>query len=121
MIQNMPVPSGTVPSNTEYSTKLIKKKSMSNTFILKLYIVTSSSASEMALGNLKQLISRESGIVFQLEVIDVRQNPRLAEEDKVLAIPTLIRIQPQPVRKIIGDLSDIENVLLGLNLLPQKN
>ena len=94
---------------------------MSNTFILKLYIVGSSSASEMALGNLKQLISRESGIIFKLEVIDVRKSPEQAEEDKILAIPTLIRIQPKPVRKIIGDLSDIENVLLGLNLLPQKN
>jgi len=94
---------------------------MSNKFILKLYVVGSSSASEMALGNLKQLISRESGIIFHLEVIDVREYPKLAEEDKILAIPTLIRIQPQPVRKIIGDLSDIENVLHGLNLLPQKN
>lgn len=94
---------------------------MSNKFILKLYVVGSSSASEMALGNLKQLISRESEIIFHLEVIDVRKYPQLAEEDKILAIPTLIRIQPQPVRKIIGDLSDIENVLHGLNLLPQKN
>jgi len=93
---------------------------MSKKFILKLYVVASSSASEMALRNLKEIITRESGIVFQLEVIDVREYPQLAEDDKILAVPTLIRKLPQPIRKIIGDLSDKENVLLGLNLIPQK-
>ncbi len=94
---------------------------MSNKFILKLYVVSSSSASEMAIRNLKEIIAQESGIIFQLEVIDVRENPQLAEDDKIMAVPTLIRKLPQPIRKIIGDLSDKENVLIGLNLTPQKN
>ncbi len=94
---------------------------MANKFILKLYVVSSSSSSEMAIRNLKEIIAQESGIIFQLEVIDVRENPQLAEDDKILAVPTLIRKLPQPIRKIIGDLSDKENVLLGLNLTQQKN
>lgn len=93
---------------------------MANKFILKLYVVSSSSSSEMAIRNLKEIIAQESGIIFQLEVIDVRENPQLAEDDKILAVPTLIRKLPQPIRKIIGDLSDKENVLLGLNLTQQK-
>jgi len=89
-------------------------------YSLKLYIVGSSAASELALQNLKEIISQESETHFQLEVIDVRKHPQLAENDKILAVPTLIRKLPEPLRKIIGDLSDKEKVLLGLDLIPQN-
>jgi circadian clock protein KaiB len=93
---------------------------MQQKYILKLYIVGSSAASELALRNLKEIISQESETVFQLEVVDVRKHPQLAENDKILAVPTLIRTLPEPLRKIIGDLSDKEKVLLGLDLIPQN-
>jgi circadian clock protein KaiB len=93
---------------------------MAQKYILKLYIVGSNAASELALRNLKEIISHESKNLFELEVIDVRKNPRLAEEDKILAVPTLIRKLPPPLRKIIGDLSDKEKVLLGLNLISRN-
>ena len=89
-------------------------------FILRLYVLGSSAASELALRNLKEIIAQESETIFQLEVIDVRTNPQLAENDKILAVPTLIRKLPEPIRKIIGDLSDREKVLLGLDLIPQN-
>jgi len=93
---------------------------MPRKYILKLYVIGSSPASEQALRKLKELISQESETIFQLEVIDVRKHPQLAEDDKILAVPTLVRKLPIPVRKIIGDLSDKEMVLLGLNLITQN-
>jgi len=93
---------------------------MKHKYILKLYIIGSSAASELALRNLKEIISQESETIFQLEVIDVIKNPQLAEDDRILAVPTLIRKLPEPIRKIIGDLSDKEKVLLGLDLVPQQ-
>ena len=93
---------------------------MPQKFILRLYVLGSSAASELALRNLKEIIAQESETIFQLEVIDVRTNPQLAENDKILAVPTLIRKLPVPLRKIIGDLSDREKVLLGLDLIPQN-
>jgi circadian clock protein KaiB len=58
--------------------------------------------------------------VYALKVIDVLKNPQLAEEDKILATPTLAKVLPPPVRKIIGDLSDREKVLIGLDLLYEE-
>jgi circadian clock protein KaiB len=94
-------------------------KNMPQKYILKLYVIDSNAASEMALRNLKEIIDQESESVFELNVIDVRKNPQLAEDDKILAIPTLIRKLPEPVRKIIGDLSDKDKVLLGLDIVSQ--
>ena len=79
---------------------------MSQQYILKLYVVGSSSAGVAALKKLRELIAQESSTVCQLEVIDVKKYPQLAEDDKILAVPTLIRKLPPPLRKIIGDLSD---------------
>jgi circadian clock protein KaiB len=87
---------------------------------LKLYTVESCSTGVLALRNLKEIISQESKTVFQLEVIDVRKNPQMAEDDKILAIPTLIKKLPPPIKKIIGDLSDKEKLLLDLDLIPQN-
>lgn len=94
---------------------------MPQKYILKLYVVGSSTASAAAVKNLRELIAQQSTTVFQLEVIDVKKHPQLAEEDKILAVPTLIRKLPPPLRKIIGDLSDKDKVLLGLDLIAVKN
>jgi circadian clock protein KaiB len=92
---------------------------MKEKYVLKLYVVGSNAASEIALRNLKEIIARETESVFELKVIDVIENPNLAEDDKILAIPTLIRKLPEPLKKIIGDLSDKEKILLGLDIVPQ--
>ncbi len=93
---------------------------MRQKYTLKLYIVGSSSTSAAALKNIRELIAQESTTVFQLEVIDVRKHPQLAEKDKILAVPTLLKKLPLPLRTIIGDLSDRDKVLLGLDLIPLK-
>ena len=93
---------------------------MPRKFILRLYVVRSSTASESALRYLKEIIAQESKTVFELEVIDVTKQPQLAENDKILAVPTLVKKLPPPMRKIIGDLSDTQKVLLGLDLISQS-
>ena len=87
------------------------------TYILKLYVAGNTPNSMRALNTLKEILDTEFKGVYALKVIDVLRNPQLAEEDKILATPTLSKILPPPVRKIIGDLSDREKVLIGLDLL----
>ena len=69
---------------------------------------------------MKNILEKEFHGVYALKVIDVLKNPQLAEEDKILATPTLSKVLPPPVRKIIGDLSDREKVLIGLDLLYEE-
>ncbi|MEL6158276.1 MAG: circadian clock protein KaiB [Cyanobacteria bacterium J06623_5] len=87
------------------------------TYILKLYVAGNTPSSTRALNTLNTILEEEFQGVYALKVIDVLKNPQLAEEDKILATPTLAKILPPPVRKIIGDLSDREKVLIGLDLL----
>ncbi|MEB3309746.1 MAG: circadian clock protein KaiB [Snowella sp.] len=91
--------------------------SFQKTYVLKLYVAGNTPNSVRALKTLKTILEKEFKGVYALKVIDVLKNPQLAEEDKILATPTLARILPPPVRKIIGDLSDREKVLIGLDLL----
>ncbi|WP_232756170.1 circadian clock protein KaiB [Vulcanococcus limneticus] len=87
------------------------------TYILKLYVAGNTPNSMRALKTLRDILETEFQGVYALKVIDVLKNPQLAEEDKILATPTLAKILPPPVRRIIGDLSDRERVLIGLDLL----
>ena len=87
------------------------------TYILKLYVAGNTPNSMRALNTLKEILENEFKGVYALKVIDVLKQPQLAEEDKILATPTLAKILPPPVRRIIGDLSDREKVLIGLDLL----
>ena len=89
---------------------------MAAKIFLKLYVTGETPNSRKALANLKEMLEQELQGMYKLRVIDVLKNPRLAEEEKILATPTLARALPRPVRKIIGDLSDKEGVLLGLDL-----
>jgi circadian clock protein KaiB len=86
-------------------------------YILKLYVAGNTPNSMRALKTLRNILDTEFQGVYALKVIDVLKNPQLAEEDKILATPTLAKILPPPVRRIIGDLSDRERVLIGLDLL----
>ncbi|NJL02634.1 MAG: circadian clock protein KaiB [Spirulinaceae cyanobacterium RM2_2_10] len=90
------------------------------TYVLKLYVAGNTPNSARALKTLKNILEQEFQGVYALKVIDVLKNPQLAEEDKILATPTLAKVLPPPVRKIIGDLSDRERVLIGLDLLYEE-
>lgn len=89
-------------------------------YILKLYVAGNTPNSVRALKTLKNLLEQELQGIYALKVIDVLKSPQLAEEDKILATPTLSKVLPLPVRKIIGDLSDREKVLIGLDLLYEE-
>jgi circadian clock protein KaiB len=94
--------------------------SLKKTYVLKLYVAGNTPNSVRALKTLKTILEQEFKGVYALKVIDVLKNPQLAEEDKILATPTLSKVLPPPVRKIIGDLSDREKVLIGLDLLYEE-
>jgi len=89
-------------------------------YVLKLYVTGQTANSAKAIENLKDVLKNGLNDVYKLNVIDVVKNPQLAEEDKILATPALVRVLLPPVRKIIGDLSDKEKVLLGLDLTVEK-
>jgi len=93
---------------------------MSQNYILILYVNGSNQSSELALRRLEEIISQSTEFNIELEVIDVREHPQLAEDDQILAVPTLVKKLPLPVRKIIGDLSSKDKVLLGLNIVPSR-
>src|SRR5215212_5557137 len=100
---------GPLGANADWRTRL-------TSFILKLYVTGATPRAETAIANLKRICEQELGGQYQLEIIDVLEHPDLAENDKILATPTLIKQLPPPLRKVIGDLSDKEKVLLGLEL-----
>jgi circadian clock protein KaiB len=85
---------------------------------LRLYVAGQTPKCMRAFANLKQICDQHLGEKYQIEIIDLLQNPQLARGDQILAVPTLVRKLPAPVRKIIGDLSDTERVLVGLDLRP---
>jgi len=85
---------------------------------LRLYVAGKTAKSEAALANLKLICENHLAGRYSIEVIDLLVNPKLAAGDQILAVPTLVRKFPTPIRKIIGDLSNKERVLVGLNLLP---
>src|SRR6476661_2305287 len=87
---------------------------------LRLYVAGNTPKSVAALNNLKRYCEEHLKGQYKIEVIDLLVQPQLAEGDQILAIPTLVRKVPVPIRKIIGDLSNEEKVLVGLNIRPVK-
>lgn len=87
---------------------------------LKLYVAGQTAKSVTALKNLRKYCETHLKGQYKIEVIDLLVKPQLAEGDQIFAIPTLVRKVPQPIRKIIGDLSNEEKVLVGLNIRPVK-
>ena len=87
---------------------------------LRLYVAGQTPKSITAFNNLKKICEEHLAGKYRIEVIDLLKNPQLAKGDQIFAIPTLVRKLPQPLRKIIGDLSNTERVLVGLDLRPVK-
>jgi len=84
--------------------------------LLRLYVAGQTPRSIAAFANLKRICEEHLAGRYQIEVVDLIQNPQLAKGDQILAVPTLVRRLPEPVRKIIGDLSNKERVLVGLDI-----
>lgn len=100
--------------------KAIKKTASSDVWNLRLYVAGQTPKSVAALTNLKNICEQHMKGKYTIDVIDLLRNPQLAKGDQILAIPTLVRKLPVPVRKILGDLSNTERVLVGLDLRPAK-
>ena len=88
-------------------------------YLLKLYVTGRTPRSEKAIANLRRICSEELRGQYEMQIIDVLEHPQLAEDEKILATPTLIKRLPPPLRRVIGDLSDTEKVLLGLDVWPE--
>lgn len=87
---------------------------------LRLYVAGQTPKSILALKNINKYCQEHLHGQYSIEIIDLLKNPQLAEGDQIFAIPTLVRKFPEPIRKIIGDLSNEERVLVGLNIRPIK-
>src|SRR5271167_4833735 len=91
-------------------------KSAEDTLKLRLYVAGQTPKSLVAISNLKKICNDHLDGEYSIEVIDLAKNPALARDHQILAIPTLVRSLPVPIRKIIGDLSDTEQVVVGLDI-----
>lgn len=96
-----------------------KTRKPSDVWELRLYVAGQTPNSMKAFANLKKIGEEHLKGKYTIEVIDLLQNPQLAAGDQILAIPTLVRKLPEPIRKIIGDLSNTERVLVGLDIRPK--
>jgi circadian clock protein KaiB len=90
--------------------------SESEAYRLRLYVAGQTPKSVLAFSNLKQICEEHLQGRYEIEIVDLLQNPQLARGDQILAVPTLVRRLPEPIKKIIGDLSNTERVLVGLDL-----
>ncbi len=104
------------PVSTEVKSQQAQAGGADDRWELRLYTAGQTPKSIAAFNNLKRICEQHLPGRYQIEVIDLMQNPRLAKEDQIVAIPTLVRKLPDPLRKIIGDLSDTERTLVGLQL-----
>ena len=97
-----------------------KSPKTSKEWELRLYVAGQTPKSLAAFANLKKICDEHLAGEYHIEVIDLLKNPQLASGDQILAIPTLVRKLPEPISKIIGDLSNTERVLVGLDIREQK-
>ncbi len=91
-------------------------KAASDHYILRLYVAGLMPKSTLAIANMKRICEENLHGQYELEVIDLYQQPQLAQGDQIVAVPTLIKELPSPLRRVIGDMSDTERVLVGLDL-----
>jgi len=108
-------------SNTATAVKKAKAKEKAERWELRLYVAGNTQKSVAAISNLKKYCEEHLKNRYTLEVIDLLVQPQLAAGDQILAIPTLVRKVPVPIRKIIGDLSNEEKVLVGLDIRPARS
>ena len=100
------------PTNTARSAP----SPVEETYLLRLYVAGQTPKSTLAFRNLKQICEEHLHGRYEIEVVDLIENPQLAQGDQILAVPTLVLRLPEPIKKIIGDLSNTDRVLVGLDL-----
>jgi circadian clock protein KaiB len=98
----------------------MRKKISSKSWKLKLYVAGQTPKSLVAISNLKAICEEHFYGKYEIEVVDLLSKPKLAIGDQIVAVPTLVRKLPPPARKIVGDLSNVERVLIGLDFQPLK-
>jgi len=101
---------------TTVKEKKAKTNAAEEIWNLRLYVAGQTPKSITAFANLKKICDEHLAGKYQIEVIDLLKNPRLAKGDQIIAIPTLVRKLPEPIKKIIGDLANTERVLVGLDI-----
>lgn len=109
--------------STKATTKKAKTKKrvvQKEVWDLRLYVAGQTPKSLAAFANLKRICEEHLAGKYKIEIIDLMQNPQLAKGDQIFAIPTLVRKLPPPIKKIIGDLSNTERVVVGLNIRPAR-
>lgn len=106
--------------NARKAVKPALAKSRGSRYALRLYVAGMTPCSARAIANINEICQEHLKGLYRLQVIDLYQQPTLAKGDQIIAVPTLIRKLPPPLRRIIGDLSDRERVLDGLGLSPQR-
>ena len=111
---------GYKPTATETMEQALARQSKEK-YVLKLYITGMTARSQQALRNIKKIINENPDYNFDLEVIDIYQQPTLAKGDQIIAVPTLIKKLPSPLRRLIGDLSQEDRIILGLDLKPKAH
>lgn len=105
---------------TAAAKKTITAEKDQESWQLRLYVAGQTPKSLAAFANLQRICEEHLEGKYSIEVVDLLVNPQLAKGDQILALPTLIRKLPEPIKKIIGDLSNTERVLIGLDLLPRQ-
>jgi len=100
--------------------KQSKKRSGGRPYVLRLYVTGTTPKSMEAIENIKDICEKYLKGRYELEVIDIYKDPRLAEGDQIVAVPTLVKVLPTPLNRMIGDLTDLQSVLLGLDLIKKR-
>ena len=111
----LPKPAGPSPATEVFEQSVRKPR-----YVLRLYVSGTTPKSLRAIVNVKKICEEHLKGRYELQVIDIYQQPVLAKGEQIIAAPTLIKKLPLPLRKLIGDMSSIERVLLGLDLRPEK-
>jgi circadian clock protein KaiB len=109
------------PSTKAFESLVAKKNSENQKYLLRLYIAGAGAKSSQALANVREICERHLAGRYELEVIDLYQNAVLAKGEQIIAAPTLIKKLPLPLRKFIGDMSDVDRILVGLDLRPASS
>lgn len=110
---------GTIQALNEGGSSILPTEEAAEIWELRLYIAGQTAKSVAALANLKRFCEENLHGQYSLEVIDLMQQPQLARDHQILAIPTLVRKLPAPIKKVIGDLSQTEKIIVGMDIRPK--
>jgi circadian clock protein KaiB len=120
-VQSKPKTRSRKPAKSSPSRKAAERQEVSESWTMRLYVAGQTARSTAAIANLRRICDEYLPDLYQIEIIDLLRNPELARADQIVAVPTLVRKLPEPLRRIIGDLSATERVLINLDLHKSKD